>query len=109
MRRRHPCALLSTKTKTKEPSAAGPQPNVGISRAKTPRPQRSENNGELVLQDNSPLPSELGALCATSINSGQAWRESIPLFEYVCSTDNLRRLRTLSRMTIRGELKGAKK
>ncbi|MBI3064406.1 MAG: DUF433 domain-containing protein [Deltaproteobacteria bacterium] len=26
--------------------AAEPQPKLGISRAKTPRPQRSENNGE---------------------------------------------------------------
>ena len=51
----------------KELSAAQPQPKLGLSRAKTQRPQRSENNGEKILQDNSSLPSELGVLCAPSI------------------------------------------
>jgi hypothetical protein len=53
-----------------EPSATGPQPKLGISRAKTPRPQRSENNGEEFLSNNSSLPSELGVLCALArVNS----------------------------------------
>jgi hypothetical protein len=62
----------------REPSAAQPQPKLGLSRAKhvlsvtegTQRPQRSENNGEKILQDNSYLPSELGVLCALAgVNS----------------------------------------
>jgi hypothetical protein len=47
-----------------DPSAAKPQPKLGVSPAKTQRPQRSENNGKNVLQNNSSLPSELGVLCA---------------------------------------------
>jgi hypothetical protein len=51
----------------RSPSAAQPQPNFGISPAKT---QRSENNGEKTFQDNLSLLSELGVLCALAgVNS----------------------------------------
>ena len=51
----------------RSPSAAQPQPNFGISPAKT---QRSENNGEKTFQDNLSLLSELGVHCALAgVNS----------------------------------------
>jgi hypothetical protein len=55
---------LTSRFNHKKPSAAGPQPKFGISRAKTPRPQRSDDNGETFLIDYSSFLSELGVLCA---------------------------------------------
>ena len=56
-----------------DPDAAESQLKLGISRAKTPRPQRSENKGQQLFQDNSLFPPNLACFAS--------WRESIPLFE----------------------------
>jgi hypothetical protein len=73
--RKAACLPVRTQTsfsaKHAMPSAATPQPKLGISRAKTPRSQRSEKNGEDRLQDNQSFPSELGVLCALArVNPG---------------------------------------
>jgi hypothetical protein len=44
--------------------AAEPQPKLGISPAKTLRPQRSENNNKQFFQDHLSFPSEVGVLRA---------------------------------------------
>jgi hypothetical protein len=43
---------------------AEPEVKLGISPAKTPRPQRSENNNKQFFQDNFIFPPKLGVLCA---------------------------------------------
>jgi hypothetical protein len=57
------------------PSAAEPQPNLGVSPAKTPRPQRSEKNEQEGWQNYSTFGSELGVLCALA-------GVNFPVFEY---------------------------
>ena len=52
------------------PSAATPQPKLGLSRAKTQRPQRSENNGEKFSKIIHLFPPNLACFAP--------WRESIP-------------------------------
>jgi hypothetical protein len=49
----------------REPSAAQPQPKLAISPAKTPRPQRSETNGEKLSEEYLSFSSELRATIAS--------------------------------------------
>jgi len=52
------------------PVGEQPQRKLGMSPAKTPRPQRSEKNGENHLREYFSFPSELGAFAP--------WREEFP-------------------------------
>jgi hypothetical protein len=82
------------------PSAAGPQPKFGISRAKAPRPQRSDDDGVTFLIDYSSFPSELGLLCALARVNPRVRVQVSGKFARTAQSFNNSRLRREKRLRI---------